>query len=111
VYTQQPQVVVQQPVLDNPPGDQFIMSLFTTFCCFMPFGIIALIKSMEARNAYQNGRHEDSAAAIRSAKAFNKWAIITNFIILGVVLVIQIAWIIPVIILAVVNANDETKND
>ena len=47
VYTQQPQVVVQQPVLDNPPGDQFIMSLFTTFCCFMPFGIIALIKSME----------------------------------------------------------------
>ena len=49
VYTQQPQVVVQPPILDNPPGDQFVMSLFTTFCCFMPFGIIALIKSIEVR--------------------------------------------------------------
>ena len=48
-YTaQQPPVVYQQPVvLDNPPGDQFMMSLFTTFCCFMPLGIIALIKSAE----------------------------------------------------------------
>ena len=53
VYTQQPQVVVQPPVLDNPPGDQFIMSLFTTFCCFMPFGIIALIKSIEV-SAYNS---------------------------------------------------------
>ena len=48
VYTQQPQVVVQQQqVFGNPPGDQLIMSIFTTFCCFMPLGIIALIKSME----------------------------------------------------------------
>lgn len=47
VYTQQPQVVVRQQVLDNPPSDQFVMSLFTTFCCFMPLGIIALIKSIE----------------------------------------------------------------
>ena len=48
VYAQQPQVVVmQQPVLGNPPGDQFVMSLFTVFCCFMPLGLIALIKSIE----------------------------------------------------------------
>ena len=48
VYTQQPtMVVVQAPIMGNPPGDQFMMSLFTTFCCFMPLGIIALIKSVE----------------------------------------------------------------
>ena len=48
-YMEQPRVVMQpQPiVLDNPPGDQFMMSIFTTFCCFMPLGLIALIKSME----------------------------------------------------------------
>jgi hypothetical protein len=30
-----------------PPGDQLYMSVFTVFCCFMPFGIVALIKSIE----------------------------------------------------------------
>lgn len=44
VYTQQ-QTVTRRPTY--PPGDQFLMSLFTVFCCFMPLGIVALIKSVE----------------------------------------------------------------
>ena len=52
-YSGPPQVTfVQQPMMQevgvgNPPGDQLIMSIFTIFCCFMPLGIIALIKAME----------------------------------------------------------------
>lgn len=56
VYTQQQPAVVQQPVKGNPPGDQFLMSIFTIFCCFMPFGVVALVKSVEV-SINDEGRH------------------------------------------------------
>ena len=30
-----------------PAKDYFIMSILTIFCCFMPLGLVALIKSIE----------------------------------------------------------------
>ena len=56
------------------------------------------------------GRHEESAAAVRSAKTFNKWAIIVNFIILGFVLLLQLTWIIPIIV-TVSKGDGEDSND
>ena len=30
-----------------PANDYFVMSVLTLFCCFMPLGLVALIKSIE----------------------------------------------------------------
>lgn len=30
-----------------PANDYFVMSVLTVFCCFMPLGLVALIKSIE----------------------------------------------------------------
>ncbi|CAI8054300.1 Proline-rich transmembrane protein 1 [Geodia barretti] len=108
VYQQpQPQYAVVQPGYTGyPPGDQLYMSIFTILCCFMPFGIIALIKSIEARTSYQLGHHDQAAAAVRSAKAFNRWAIIVNVIIIVLVFLIQMAWIIPFQISLATNTKD-----
>ena len=32
---------------EYPPDDQLVMSVFTTTCCFMPLGLLALLKSLE----------------------------------------------------------------
>ena len=33
--------------LGPPPKDYFVMSMLTLLCCFMPLGLVALIKSIE----------------------------------------------------------------
>ncbi len=50
-YTAAPPTVVYQPTVVSaaPPDDQLVMSLFTTFCCFWPLGMFAIIKSIEVR--------------------------------------------------------------
>ena len=64
----------------------------------------------QARSAYQMGRHVEAAAAVRSAKAFNRWAIIVNVLILIFVLLLQLTWIIPVAV-ALANGEKEDNHD
>lgn len=52
------------------------------------------------------GRHEDAAIATRSAKTFNKWAIIINFLVIGFVLLLQLTWLIPTIIAVSTSSSD-----
>jgi hypothetical protein len=84
------------------------MSVFTVFCCFMPFGIVALIKSIEARTAYQLGRQEEAAIAIRSARTFNRWSIIVNVILLIVGVAVWFGLIFYTI--NVINAKKTTDD-
>ena len=66
---------------------------------------------LQARTAYQSGRHQDAAAATRSAKTFNKLAILVGIIILVVVLLMQLAWIIPTAVLAALAPHDKSGED
>lgn len=64
---------------------------------------------VQARSAYQLDRHEEAAIALRSARTFNRWSIIVNVIVIVVVLIFQLAWIIP--FMAVIAKARENHND
>lgn len=68
--------------------------------------MIALFYSLQARNAYQVGHHEEAAAAIKSAKLYNRWSIIITVIITVVVSLFQMAWIIPTIVSGASSAKN-----
>ena len=65
------------------------------------------ISTGQARTSYQLGHHDQAAAAVRSAKAFNRWAIIVNVIIIVLVFIIQMAWIIPFQIALATNNKED----
>ena len=57
------------------------------------------------------GRHEDAAAATRSAKTFNKWSIIINIIVIAFIFLLQLGWIIPTVVRIALADNDEDKDE
>ena len=72
---------------------------------------VCVVEYIQARSAYQMGRHEDAAIAIRSAKTFNRWSIIVNILIVVFIFVIQLAWMIPFFIaVATAEANSENND-
>ena len=90
---QQPQNYGQQPYGQQPYGQQMpmakpnnnlILAIFTTLCCCLPFGIVAIIMASKVDGYYNTGQHQAAQKAADDAK---KWSLIG--IIVGVVV-----WII-----------------
>ncbi|XP_064406229.1 proline-rich transmembrane protein 1-like [Halichondria panicea] len=112
VYPQQPVVYVSQQAIappsgvPRPPNDYLVMSIMTLLFCFWPLGIVALLKSIEARGAVARGDYTAAQTASKSALQLNRLAIIIGTIILFFILAIiglsQLSWIIP---LAVIRIN------
>ena len=54
VVTEQPQIVMMQPMpLENPPSDGIYFAIFVTMCCCLPIGIFAIIRSVQCRAAIE----------------------------------------------------------
>ncbi|MEE6481936.1 hypothetical protein FKM82_013075 [Ascaphus truei] len=74
-YVSRPNVVLlQQSVLTTtttPPRDYLMLSIFTLLCCFVPFGVAALIFSIKTRDSVHLGD-------VISAKKNSHWALILN---------------------------------
>lgn len=54
----------------KPPKDYLGLALFSLLCCCFPFGVIALIKSMEVQRRYNQG---DYTGAQRASRLAYKW--------------------------------------
>ena len=65
---------------DESPRTYFIFSLFTTACCNVLFGLVAIIYSMDSRDAYRAGRILESRRYARRSLLFNIASIVLCFV-------------------------------
>lgn len=84
----------QQVILVSPPtvkeNDYLGYSIFTLLCCCLPLGIVALVYSIQTRDANNAGNAVQAQRSSRMAQIFNHTA-------LGVGIVLLIAWIAIVV--------------
>ncbi|XP_038238704.1 proline rich transmembrane protein 1B-like [Dermochelys coriacea] len=84
----------QQVILVSPPParekDYLGYSIFTLLCCCLPLGIVALVYSIQTRDANGTGNTAQAQRSSRMAWIFNNTA-------LGVGIVVLIVWVTIVI--------------
>ncbi|XP_072027070.1 proline-rich transmembrane protein 1-like [Amphiura filiformis] len=76
----------------GPPEDYLMFAIFTTVCCCLPLGIVAIIKSLDVRNRFMAG---DLAGAHEAAQSSKRWSIAA--IVVGIIFNI----LVPIIVLVV----------
>lgn len=88
----------QQIILVSPPpakeNDYLGYSIFTLLCCCLPLGIVALVYSIQTRDANNSGNTGQAQQSSRMARIFNHTA-------LGVGIVVLIVWVAIVIAISV----------
>ncbi|CAM5176502.1 unnamed protein product [Eretmochelys imbricata] len=88
----------QQVILVSPPpakeNDYLGYSIFTLLCCCLPLGIVALVYSIQTRDANNSGNTSQAQQSSRMARIFNHTA-------LGVGIVVLIVWVAIVIAIRV----------
>eukprot|EP00057_Strongylocentrotus_purpuratus_P027564 XP_011682038.1 PREDICTED: proline-rich transmembrane protein 1-like [Strongylocentrotus purpuratus] len=90
-YAPQSQVV-QVPTQQNivhvstgiAPDDYFGQALFVTLCCCLPFGIVALIKSIEVRKRSAEGDYHSAAVASSEAARWSTVGFMVGCVVTGV---------------------------
>jgi hypothetical protein len=55
-----------------PPNNYLVFGILTTLFCFMPFGIVSIIKATSVNTLWSQGR---SAEAFRAAEQAKNWAV------------------------------------
>ena len=69
------------------PNNNMALAIFTTVCCCLPFGIVAIIKASNVNSLYMTKQYAAAAIAANDAK---KWSII------GIVISL-ILWVVYII--------------
>ena len=65
-------IYVQSPVIpEQEAPDHLAMAILVTICCCLPFGIVAILKANECRNARNRGDRENALQYGREAKKFS----------------------------------------
>ncbi|XP_038053389.1 proline-rich transmembrane protein 1-like [Patiria miniata] len=77
-----------------PPPDYMMFALMVTLFCFLPLGLIGMMKAMEARNRWQVG---DGVGAHQSAQEARRWSIAGLAIGIPIIIALVVILIILVI--------------
>lgn len=64
---------VQEQVPMMKPDSNMALAIFTTVCCCLPFGIVAIIKANSVDSLYMSKQY---TAAVMAANEAKKWSII-----------------------------------
>ncbi|CAM4710187.1 unnamed protein product [Caretta caretta] len=85
----------QQVILVSPPpakeNDYLGYSIFTLLCCCLPLGIVALVYSIQTRDANSSGNTSQAQQSSRMARIFNHTALEVGIVVLIVWVAIVIA--------------------
>ena len=78
---QPPKATLHSQTYQMPlPDNHLVWAILSTVCCCLPFGIVAIIKSMQVNDFYNSGNYEQALIAADEAK---NWCIIS--LVLGIV--------------------------
>lgn len=83
--TQEQNAQEQVPMLK--PDNHMALAIFTTVCCCLPLGIVAIVKANSVNSLYMMKQYQAALMASNEAK---KWSII------GIVLSL-VAWVIYIV--------------
>ena len=90
-YYQQPQpnyaARPTQPYIPQP-ASHLGFAIFTTLCCCLPLGIVAIIKSSKVSEYYNLKQYDAAIAASNEAKNWCTYALIGWFVYFFIVLII-----------------------
>ncbi len=90
-FNQATQQVSGQQSYVPQPDSHLGLAIFTTLCCCLPFGIIAIIKGNKVGDLYSMKQYDAAIAASNEAKKWCIYGIISWFIIdiiLGIIYLI-----------------------
>ena len=73
------------------PNSNLILAIFTTICCCLPLGIVAIIKATNVDSLYNSKQYEAAQAAAEDAKKWSLYGIIAGVIINVIVFLIYVA--------------------
>lgn len=92
-YAQQPQMAYatqpQQGYVPQPES-HMALAIFTTICCCLPLGIVAILKASKVSELYTMKRYDAAIAASNEAKKWCIYGIVIYFIIDAILLIIYL---------------------
>lgn len=66
------------------PDNNLVLAIFTTICCCLPFGIVAIVKASSVNTLYLSGNYQAAVNAAAEAKKWSIWGIIAGVVISGI---------------------------
>ena len=90
------------PAAGGPPDNKLVWSILVTLFCFLPFGIVAIIKSAEVNSKWSNGDVAGANQAAADAGKWIKWSVIVG--ILGAVIGV-VFWFLFAVLAAGTSSN------
>lgn len=72
------------------PDNNIPLAIFTTLCCCIPLGIIALIKASSVDSLWNQGKHQEAIKASESAAKYCRWGIISTIVLIVINYIINI---------------------
>lgn len=75
-----------------PPPNHLVWAILTTLFCFLPFGIVSIIKATSVNTLWAQGRWEEAHRAADSARTWAIWAaVVVPIFFVGMFLVTMMA--------------------
>lgn len=72
-------------VPQEKPSSHLAIAILATIFCFLPFGIVAIVKAANVDKLWFSGQHREAWEASKSARNWTIWAAVTTFaVIVGV---------------------------
>ena len=71
------------------PNTNLVLAIFTTICCCLPLGIVAIVKASNVDSLYYAKQYEAAQAAADEAKKWSIYGIIAGVVINAFVLLLQ----------------------
>ena len=71
------------------PNNNLALAIFTTVCCCLPFGIVAITKASKVDSLYATGHYQEAIAEAETAKKYSTYGIVLGFILGAVYTILQ----------------------
>jgi len=79
----------QDPVA--PVSTNFVQAFLATLCCFVPFGLVALVYSILAKDNVEIGRYDDARRQSTRSKYWTKFSVLIGVLLILLVVGFQLA--------------------
>lgn len=63
------------------PDNNLALAIFTTVCCCLPFGIVAIVKASSVNTLYMSGNYQAACLASAEAKKWSMWGVIIGIVL------------------------------
>ena len=77
-----------QTMIPERPHTWLVEAILATILCFLPFGIVAIVKAVQVSSAYDRGDYAEAVKCSRSAKTWVIWSVLCPIILYAGVIIL-----------------------